>query len=594
MISNKASWATSALVITLAVAWPHVAHGQTTVLKGATVITGTGTPPIPDAVVVIDGGTIKAVGGKGTTSPAGASVIDLSGKFIIPGLVESHAHYDEWMGELFLNHGVTTAFAIRGTFGRAEKEASHKSTSRTPRLYDSAGEPRLTPSMDEAEVRESVREWLKENPDFAVLRDYTEKSSRTFKWAADEIHRGGLLVFGHTNDAPRSIRDGHDVIEHMWGFIVPLMSPAGLKDFKEGRGLHWSLYLNDWPRVEQLMKEPIAQGVYINPTVAYELGSLSAHAARHERELYELYQDPALAVYYPQNVAQSLLQKQRQIRNFSGKYENLVLLSRVTVEERREFQRGYELAGHFLKRWVALGGKLQAGTDTISGGTPAISLHHEMELLVEAGLTPMQALQSATTWSAEMLAGKNGARGTPKVGAIAPGMFADLVVLSADPLQNIANTRKIERVMKGGTFVTLGYEPSYYTFTTPSRSIAMATPKPELSEIAPNTVVEGGPEFELQVQGVGFVSNSTVRVNGEAVPTTFVTPRVLKARIPAPFVNSAAPNPFDAPGPQQESGVFGDRTIKVTVFNAPPEGGMSNSISLRIRAKWMGASDESR
>ncbi len=68
----------------------------------------------------------------------------------------------------------------------------------------------------------------------------------------------------------------------------------------------------------------------------------------------------------------------------------------------------------------------------------------------------------------------------------------------------------------------------------------MATPEPELSQITPNVVTAGSPEFELEVQGVGFVSNSVVRVNGGSVPTVFVNPRVLKAKIPAALVKSAS------------------------------------------------------
>lgn len=568
------------------------AAAQPTVLKGATVVTGLGTPPITDAVIVIEGDIIKAVGGKNTRTPADGRVIDLSGKFIIPGLIESHAHYDEWMGELFLNHGVTTVFAIGGNLGRS-KEATYAAASRSPRIYDTAGDPRIDVSMDEAQVRENVRQWLGLKPDFARLRDYTAESANVFKWAADEIHKGGLLVFGHTNDAPRSVLDGHDVIEHMWGFLVPLMSEGERKDFEAGRYLHWSLFIRDWPRLEAALREAISRGVYINPTLGYELGALSIHAAKHERELFDLYKDPGLTAYYPQNIAQSLLQKQRQIRNFSGKYENLVLLSRLTPEERGEFQRGYRLAGELLKRWIQLGGKLQAGTDTISGGTPGISLHHELELLVEAGLTPTQALQSALGWSAGMLAGKEG-RSRARVGAIAADMLADLVVLSANPLQDITNSKKIERVMKGGQFVPLGYRPAYYTFTRPPRSIAMATPEPELSSVSPNTVLEGSGPVEITIEGVGFVSNSVIRVNGVSVATTFVDPRTLKGSIAASVVKSAAPNPFDAPGPEQGTGVFGDRTVKVDVFNPPPEGGISNSISLRVRASWMGLGDVKR
>jgi hypothetical protein len=217
-----------------------------------------------------------------------------------------------------------------------------------------------------------------------------------------------------------------------------------------------------------------------------------------------------------------------------------------------------------------------------------------MELFVEAGLTPIQALQSATLWSAEMLAGKNGARGRPTVGVLSAGANADVVVLSANPLEDIRNTKKIERVMKGGRFIELGYEPAYYTFTRPPRSIAMATPRPELSAIAPHTVLEGSEDVELTIRGVGFVTHSVVRVDGVSVPTAFVNPRIIRATMPASFVKSASPNPFDAPGPEQHTGVFGDRTVSISVYNPPPEGGLSNDVMLRVRAKWMGLEDDLR
>ncbi|MGH9902046.1 MAG: amidohydrolase family protein, partial [Pyrinomonadaceae bacterium] len=80
-----------------------------TVIAGATVIDATGGPPIPGGVVVIEGDRVKAVGRKGRVRvPPGARVIDASGKYVLPGLIDIHVHYREWQGELFLAHGVTT------------------------------------------------------------------------------------------------------------------------------------------------------------------------------------------------------------------------------------------------------------------------------------------------------------------------------------------------------------------------------------------------------------------------------------------------------------------------------------------------------
>jgi len=555
------------------------------VLRGATLIDGSGGAPRTGAVLVIAADRIRSIGGPGAAVPANATVVDLAGKFVIPGLVESHSHYEEWMGEVFLNHGVTSVMSVGGNWGD-KKEASQRAGARTPRLYDTAGDPRLTRSMTQEQVRASVEEWVRRKPDFARLPTYDEGWEQVYPWAVEEIHRAGLMTFGHTEDAPASVRAGQDVVEHIWGYLIPGMSAQEHEDFQKGKYLHWASFIRDWPRLEQWIREAVSRGAYINPTLQYELGSLSSHAARHEEEIYQVYRDPFLMAYFPRNISDSLLQKQRQIRSFSGKYENLVLLSRVTSEEVQEYRRGYGLVGEFLKRFVQAGGKIQAGTDTASGGTPGLGLHHEMEMLVELGLTPAQALQSATSWAAAIVAGKSGRQ--PEIGVIREGGLADLLVLSANPLDDIVNTKKIERVMKGGQFVEPGYDPAYFSFTRPPRKIAMATPVPEVTALNPHTVHEGTPEFDLTIEGVGFVGNSTVRVDGISVPTTFVGPRTLRARIPASVVARATPNQFMAPGPEQMVGVFGDRTVAISVFTPPPEGGASNSVSLRIRAKWMG------
>jgi hypothetical protein len=489
------------------------------------------------------------------------------------------------MAELFLNHGVTSAMSVGGDW-QEKKEASRHSSARTPRIYDTAGDPALRTSMTRDQVRAAVEDWVRKKPDFARMPTYDVGWEQVYPWAVEEIHRAGLMTFGHTEDAPASVRAGQDVVEHIWGYLIPGMSPQEHEDFQKGKYLHWAAFIRDWPRLEQLIRETVDRGAYINPTLQYELGSLSAHAGRHEEEIYRVYRDPFLMAYFPRNISESLLQKQRQIRSFSGKYENLVLLSRVSPPELDEYRRGYTLAGEFMKRFVEAGGKVQAGTDSASGGTPGLGLHHEMEILVEMGLTPMQALQSATFWAAGIVNGRKGA--LPEIGVIREGGYADLVVLTANPLDAIVNTKKIERVMKGGRFVDLGYDPAYFSFTRPPRKIAMATPVPEVSALSPHTVHEGTPAFDLLVEGVGFVGNSIVRVNGIAVPTTVISPRKLRAQVPAHVVARATPNQFMAPGPEQMVGVFGDRTAAVSVYTPPPEGGASNSVSLRIRAKWMG------
>jgi hypothetical protein len=211
----------------------------------------------------------------------------------------------------------------------------------------------------------------------------------------------------------------------------------------------------------------------------------------------------------------------------------------------------------------------------------------EMAMMVELGLTPMQALQSATGWAAALLNGRRKVPTPSPVGVIAEGAYADLVVLNADPLEDISNSKKIDRVMKGGRFVQLGYTTDYGAPPPGTRRIVPYTPAPEISAITPYIAVEGSPDIEITIHGVGFIGNSVVRVEGIPVPTTFVNIRTLRAKIPAAAVSRSLPNRFNAPGPEQNNGVYGDRTVKIAVFNGPPDGGLSNSVSLRVVAKWM-------
>src|SRR6202051_423433 len=100
---------------TLAFAALTASHAQapsTLLVRGATIIDGVSDAPLRDRVLLIEGNTIRDVLPAGAAAPAGAQVLDLSGKFIIPGLFDSHVHWEEYMGELFVNHGVTSIVAL--------------------------------------------------------------------------------------------------------------------------------------------------------------------------------------------------------------------------------------------------------------------------------------------------------------------------------------------------------------------------------------------------------------------------------------------------------------------------------------------------
>jgi len=311
---------------------------------------------------------------------------------------------------------------------------------------------------------------------------------------------------------------------------------------------------------------------------------MSRRAKQREYEDYLTLSNPDL-VYFPRNNTDSILARQRQIKNFSSRYDNMPWVARLPAADRREFEDGFRNVLEFTKRYVAAGGKIQAGTDTITGGTPGLSIHHEMEMLVEAGLTPMQALKAATSWSAELLEGKNKARGAAKIGSIRAGNFADLVVVSADPMSDISNTKKIERVMKNGRWIELGYHPEYITLTRPATSLAASTFAPAISSLQPSSVKEGSPPVRVVVEGSGFMMTSLVRVDGISVKTIFRDPRRLEFDLPASVIARATPNPYSAPGPAQNVGTVGYRAVAVHVFNPPPEGGTSNTVDALLLPK---------
>ena len=551
-------------------------------IRGATIIDGVADTPLTGRALLIEGGVLRDILPANAPVPAGAQVLDLNGKFILPGLIDSHVHWEEWMGELYVNHGVTSVVALDDV-PKVLRTRSLESPG-LPRIFHSGDRPLFTEQSSDAQVREAVRTWLMTEPDMANFPTHNDRNSRAYAIAAEETHKAGLMIFGHAENAPAALKDGLDVVEHVWGYTQAAMSPADLRAFQEGKHLTWATFVSDWWRQDQMIRDTVARGGYLNPTLHYEWGGMSARAKVRELEDYTLLSSPDL-VYFPKNIMGSLLYKHRQIKNFSDRYENMVWIDRLPAGDRKEFEAGYKNVLEFTKRFVQAGGKIQAGTDTITGGIPGASLHHEMEMLVEAGLTPMQALKAATSWSAELLAGKNGARGNPRVGSIRTGNVADLVVVGADPLLSVSNTKRIERVMKAGRWIELGYHPEYYSFTTPARPIAGSVFAPVISAISPSFVEAGAPQTRVTLEGSGFTTTSLVQLDGVSVKTIFRDPKRVEFDLPARLVERATPNPYTAPGPAQNVGILGYRGLSVRVFNPPPEGGMSNTINQLVRPR---------
>ena len=130
------------------------------------------------------------------------------------------------------------------------------------------------------------------------------------------------------------------------------------------------------------------------------------------------------------------------VAGFSGAYDEF-----GQIMEAPKYQQGYRNLQEFLKQFALAGGKIVAGSDTTPYEMYGVSLHRELELLVEAGLTPMQALLGATRYAAEKF------RKWDEVGSVEAGKYADVLILDANPLEDIQNTTKIHMVIQNGSIL---------------------------------------------------------------------------------------------------------------------------------------------
>jgi hypothetical protein len=315
-------------------------NSNTLVLTGATIIDGISDAPIRGYSLLIEGNTIEEVIPPGAAIPDNAVTIDLTGKFIIPGLIDNHVHWLDWMGEMYVNHGVTSVVGLTefDPNRRMESQSSHT----VPRLFHSANRPPFNKDHSRSEIRQIVKAWLEKEPDIAHFPTNNRDISEAYAIAAREVHRAGYMVFGHAENVPLSLADGHDVIEHIWGFAQAVMTDQELNAFQNGEHPTWATFMTDrWDQLDEIIADMVNKGIYINPTMTYEWGGMSKDALRREHDDYNVISNPDLT-YFPQNIATSLLVKHRQIKNFSNRYGNLPYVSKLPEKDLAQFQEGYK------------------------------------------------------------------------------------------------------------------------------------------------------------------------------------------------------------------------------------------------------------
>jgi imidazolonepropionase-like amidohydrolase len=438
--------------------------GQVIALVGGTVIDGQGGAPLPGAVVLIRGNQIVQVGSKSQIKlPLTARVIDASGKFILPGLIDLHAHYDGWMGELFLAHGVTTIKDLGNDVEWMEKISAEERQGRLrgPRIFYVGNAIDAPPpvrehhlGLDQPALAARAVELLRQRGASAIK--VREKiTPELLRAVTAEAHQLGIPVTGHIGhaDARQAALAGIDGLEHCSGIVEataterlkPDPTPNEVQRFVTELK---AFSLMDPARASELVKFLAARRVALIPTMANWWRMASDRRDEWAREDAEYAKHPALA-YVPHQV--------RQVWASSSLYHIR------NAEDLAQVKEGYRKLRALLLPHYKAGGRVLAGSDTLLS-VPGLSLQRELILLVDAGFTPLQAITIGTRDNAQFLG-----RGA-ELGTIAPGQLADLIVLGADPLADIRNLQRIEMVIKDGRVVDRSYHADY----------SIPTPKPAL------------------------------------------------------------------------------------------------------------------
>ena len=412
-------------------------------IVGAQLIDGTGGDPVADSVILIDDGRVRAAGPRDAVEvPDGTEIVDAAGKTVVPGFVDLHAHYGgpleatEQALRSQLYYGVTTTRSVGAD--DPEKVAlmleAHAGRPDLPRAFTAGlgfSYPggfnsgfTNTPTTEE-EAREMVREqaalgvhytkmWINE------VAEPNRKIPPEIRTAiVDESYGNGLVPIAHINEEA----DGVQLLE------------AGLNEFMHSTvrtfGPGGGVPMEDPAPSQAFLDLCLEKDCAFAPTLSIIQNNW--HFAEHP----ELLEDPELrAVMNP-----------RVLERWSDEETRAAVLAADGFEGRKVSFRQVQ---DFVKTLHDHGIKVALGTDS---GTPNVPMgwgtHHELELYVEAGLTPMETLVAATATGA----GRVPPVGEADFGTLTAGMSADLIVLNADPLADIRNTLQINRVMLRGEWV---------------------------------------------------------------------------------------------------------------------------------------------
>ena len=451
------------LVNSLAFASPRI------IIKHATLIDAAN-PVRENMTVVLQGDAIQSIEESSSViiDAQNDTIVDATGKFLIPGLWDAHVHLTfipeldyKTAYDLFLANGITS---IRDTGAVLSKlqpaiDYANENPDKTPRLFYSGplidgslrvykgkepGFPELSIGVDENTDSEAVVNALVEQG-VTFLKTYEMLSAKTFLNLLAIAQQKNLRVTGHiplSIDLMEAIDAGLGGMQHIRNLDLACAKNAEEilaqrqtllknKDSLPGSALRTIIHQSqrfvaignlDEDRCIKVIRHLAANNVFQTPTLTINtLDSKRFYAEKEWRDTYR---------FLPNKLQKSW-------------YIESINMAKETVSENDKIFEDWsmKIVGLFNKNGV----KIIAGTDTPIGFlTPGYSLHKELELLVEAGLTPLQALRSATITPAEFFNLES------KMGTIEPGKYADLIILHSNPLDSIKNTQNIHMVIAKG------------------------------------------------------------------------------------------------------------------------------------------------
>ena len=426
------------LTILLLAASP--AHAESIAIVNVNVIPMTSDMVLGARTVIVTDGEIVVIGDVDDTAvPADAVVVDGTDRFLIPGLSEMHGHVPggssgglDRVLHLYVANGITT---VRGMLGQPShlelRSALQKGERLGPRLYTSG------PSLNGRSVTSPQRAISMVEQQHAAGYDFLKihpgLTRQEFDAMAATADRLGIPFAGHVPEdvgIERALAAGIATIDHLDGYMESLLRPHD--DPSGGLSGFFGVFIADQAdetKIAGIVAATIEAGVWNVPT-----DSLFRHATSSESDPDDMVDWPEMK-YMPADTVERWRRAKREVLDDANYHPDTAA-------------RAVALRQQLILELHRNGAGLLLGSDSPQiFNVPGFAIHHELEYLVDAGLTPFEALQTGTANPAEFF-GRSG-----DFGVVRTGVEADLILLDANPLEDITNTRRIHGVMLRGRWL---------------------------------------------------------------------------------------------------------------------------------------------